>query len=220
MKTWASWRSSLMPSVTAVMVLAGASLALASPPGVRDVVRTARGVVGGGDTGDAGSGGGSGDLQVVDIRAGGETGHRGRGGVEDLEGGPGVTPGCIAAAESGQSALDSATGLAHAIAVVQANCGANLQAMGLANALAHLQQNLGKHEGHVSHAGGNGKGNGAGGSDVHGHSGEHGHVGEPNGGKGGNGGVPKGQSTDPHGKPTDPGNGNGNGGGGGGTEPR
>lgn len=193
-----------MPSVTAVMVLAGVSLALASPPSVRDVIRTARGVVGGGDAADAGSGSGSGD----------ESGHRGRGGVEDLEGAPGVTPGCIAAAESGQSALDSAAGLAHAIAVVQANCGTNPQAMGLANALAHLEQNLGKHERHVSYAGGNGKGNGAGGSDVHGHSGEHGHVGAPAGGKGGNGGDPEGRSTDPHGKPTDPGGGSG------GTTPR
>ncbi len=206
MKTWASWRHSVVPSVTAVMVLAGASLALASARSVRDVVRAARGVAGGA-TGEAGSSGGSGGgLQLVDIRAGSETGHRGRGGVEDLEGAPGITPGCIAAAASGQSALDSATGLARAMAVVHTNCGANPRALGLANRLARLERHLGQH-GAVSHAGGNG--NSAEGSDVHGHSGEHGHVGQPHDGN--NGGDPtKGQSTDPHGKPVDPGGGNGN----------
>lgn len=209
-KIWASWRSMLLPAATAVMVLAGAGLALASAPTVRDVVRAARGVV-------AGEGDGANDgLQLVDVLAGGGTGHRGRGGAEDLESALGVTPGCVAAAEAGQVALDSATGLAHAIVAVEANCGANPQAVGLANALAHLQQNLAHQGAHASQAGGNGKGqgNGAGGSDVHGQAGQHGHVGDPNGGQGSGGGDPGGQSTDPHGKSTDPGNGGGNGGGG------
>jgi len=211
MKLWASSRSTLLPAVAAVMVLAGASLALASAPAVRDVVRAARGVVGGGDA----RGGSQPGPQLVDIRAGGATGHRGRGGAQDLESVLGVTPGCVAAAAGGQDALDSATGIAHAIAVVEANCGANPQAVGLANALAHLRQNLAHQGAHVSHAGGNGKGqgNGPGGSDTHWHAGEHGHVGDPNGGNGSGGGDPGGQSTDPHGKPADPGNGNGGGGG-------
>jgi hypothetical protein len=209
MKLWASSRSTLLPAVTAVMVVAGASLALASAPTVRDVVRAARGVADSHDGSQAGT-------QLVDIQAGAGTGHRGRGGADDPESALGVTPGCIAAAEGGQVALDSATGVAHAMAVVEANCGENPQAMGLANALAHLQQHLAHQGANVSHAGGNGKGqgNGPGGSETHGHAGEHGHVGEPNGGNGPGGGDPGGQSTDPHGKPTDPGNGNGNGGGG------
>jgi hypothetical protein len=54
---------------------------------------------------------------------------------------------------------------------------------------------------------------------VHGHSGEHGHVGQPHDGAENNEGDPtKGQSTDPHGKPADPGAGNG-GNGGGATSP-
>jgi hypothetical protein len=206
-----SWRSALLPAATAVMVVAGASLALASAPTVRDVVRAARGVVGGEDAQDDGSGDG---LQLVDVRAGGGTGHRGRGGAEDLESALGVTPGCVAAAEGGQIALDSATGIAHAMAVVEANCGENPQAVGLANALAHLRQNLAHQGAHVSHAGGNGngRGNGAGGSDGQGQAGDHGHVGDPNGGQGSGGGDPGGQSTDPHGTSTDPGKGNGSGG--------
>jgi hypothetical protein len=211
-KIWTSWRSSLLPAVTVVTVLAGASLALASAPSVRDVVRSARGVVGGGDARDDGSDEG---LQLVDVRSGGGTGHRGRGGAEDLESALGVTPGCVAAAEAGQIALDAATGLAHAVAVVEANCGENPQAVGLANALEHLQQNLVHQGAHGSYAGGNGNGqaNGAGGSDGQGQAGEHGHVGEPNGGQGAGGGDPGGQATDPHGKSTDPGNGGGGGGG-------
>jgi hypothetical protein len=211
-KIWASWRSTALPAATAVMVLAGASLALASAPSVRDVVRSARGVEGGEGAPDAGSDEG---LQLVDVRSGGGTGHRGRGGAADLEGALGVTPGCVAAAEGGQIALDSATGIAHAMAVVEANCGENPQAVGLANALAHLQQNLVHQGAHVSHAGGNGNGQGNGpvGSDTHGHAGEHGHVGDPNGSRGAGDGDPAGQSTDPHGKSTDPGNGNGHGGG-------
>jgi hypothetical protein len=206
-KIWASSRSTLLPAATAVMVLAGASLALASAPAVRDVVRAARGVVAGEDDGSDDG------LQLVDVRAGGGTGHRGRGGAEDLESVLGVTPGCVTAAGGGQLALDSATGLAHAMAVVEANCGENPQAVGLANALARQQQNLAHQGAHVSHAGGNGQGNGAGGSDGQGQAGEHG-VGDPNGGQGA-GGDPKGQSTDPHGTSTDPGNGNGGGGAGG-----
>jgi hypothetical protein len=73
-------------------------------------------------------------------------------------------------------AVQDATGLAHAIVVVEANCEKNLQAPGLVNALGHLVTNWQRHEAHDAEraADGHGPPEGHGPSGVHGNSGTHG----------------------------------------------
>jgi hypothetical protein len=73
---------------------------------------------------------------------------------------------------------DDATGLAHAIWVVEANCEKNPQAPGLVNALNHLVANWQKHQAHEAE-----KANAVHGKsgEEHGNSGEHGKSGEEHG---------------------------------------
>ena len=66
---------------------------------------------------------------------------------------------------------DEATGLAHAIWVVEANCEKNPQAPGLVNALNHLVANWQKHQDHEAEKA----------SGEHGNSGEHGKSAEEHG---------------------------------------
>ena len=64
-------------------------------------------------------------------------------------------------------AVQDATGLAHAINTVEANCAKNLQAPGLVNALGHLVTNWQRHQAHEA----------AKAAGVHGNSGVHGNAG-------------------------------------------
>ncbi len=68
-------------------------------------------------------------------------------------------------------------GLRHAIAVVEANCEKSPKAGGLLNALQHLLANAAKHEGHTSHAGGNGNGHAGGNGNGHAGGNGNGHAG-------------------------------------------
>jgi hypothetical protein len=73
-------------------------------------------------------------------------------------------------------AVHVATGLAHAINTVEANCEKNLQAPGLVNALTHLVRNWERHQAHeaAKAAGVHGNSGVHGKSGVHGNSGVHG----------------------------------------------
>jgi len=86
-------------------------------------------------------------------------------------------------------AVQDATGLAHAIWVVEANCEQNPQAPGLVNALTHLVANWQRHQAHDAEKASSDQGNRGG----HGNSHEHG-----NGGEQGNPGV-HGDSSGIHG---------------------
>ena len=79
----------------------------------------------------------------------------------------------LAAVQGQLPAVQDATGLAHAINTVEANCEKNLQAPGLVNALGHLVLNWQRHQAHEA----------AKAADVHGNAGVHG-----NGGVHGNSG--------------------------------
>ena len=70
-------------------------------------------------------------------------------------------------------AAQDATGLAHAIQTVEANCEKNLQAPGLVNALGHLATNWLRHQAHDAEKAAEGQGN----AGVHGNSGVHGNAG-------------------------------------------
>jgi hypothetical protein len=85
--------------------------------------------------------------------------------------------------------IQDATGLAHAIWVVEANCEKNLQAPGLVNALTHLVTNWQCHQAHEAGTtcDAHGPPEGHGPPDVHGNSGVHGNSAEhSNGGVHGN----------------------------------
>jgi len=73
----------------------------------------------------------------------------------------------LAAVQGQLPAVQDATGLAHAINTVEANCKKNLQAPGLVNALGHLVMNWQRHQAHEAAKAAN----------VHGNSGVHGNVG-------------------------------------------
>jgi hypothetical protein len=77
-------------------------------------------------------------------------------------------------------AVQDATGLAHAINTVEANCEKNLQAPGLVNALTHLVKNWERHQAHeaAKAAGVHGNSGEHGNSGVHGNSGSHGNSGQ------------------------------------------
>jgi hypothetical protein len=77
-------------------------------------------------------------------------------------------------------AVQDATGLAHAVWVVETNCEKNLQAPGLVNALTHLVTNWQRHQAHEAEKANAEHGPPAvhGNSSVHGTSGEHGNSGE------------------------------------------
>jgi hypothetical protein len=79
----------------------------------------------------------------------------------------------------GLPAVQDATGLAHAIWVVEANCEKNPQAPGLVNALGHLVTNWQRHQAHEAEtaAAGHGPPQVHGNGGVHGNSGEHGNPG-------------------------------------------
>jgi hypothetical protein len=86
-------------------------------------------------------------------------------------------------------AVQGATGLAHAIWTVEANCEKNPQAPGLVNALGHLVTNWQCHQAHEAGTtcDAHGPPEGHGQPEVHGNSGVHGHSGEHgNGGEHGN----------------------------------
>jgi hypothetical protein len=73
----------------------------------------------------------------------------------------------LAAVQGQLPAVQDATGLAHAINTVEANCEKNLQAPGLVNALGHLVTNWQRHQAHEA----------AKAAGVHGNSGVHGNAG-------------------------------------------
>jgi len=75
--------------------------------------------------------------------------------------------GQLAAVQGQLPAVQDATGLAHAINTVEANCEKNLQAPGLVNALGHLVLNWQRHQAHEA----------AKAADVHGNAGVHGNGG-------------------------------------------
>jgi hypothetical protein len=84
-------------------------------------------------------------------------------------------------------AVQDATGLAHAIWVVEANCEKNPQAPGLVNALGHLVTNWQRHQEHEAEkaAGEHGPPAIHGNAGSHGHSGEHGNSGHGSSNDGG-----------------------------------
>ena len=86
-------------------------------------------------------------------------------------------------------AVQDATGLAHAINTVEANCEKNLQAPGLVNALKHLVKNWERHQAHeaAKAAGVHGNSGVHGKSGVHGNSGSHGKSGQHGPSSGANG---------------------------------
>jgi hypothetical protein len=77
-------------------------------------------------------------------------------------------------------AVQDATGLAHAIWTVEANCEKNPQAPGLVNALTHLVSNWQRHQAHSAEKANKQHGPPAvhGNIRVHGNGGQHGHSGE------------------------------------------
>ena len=76
----------------------------------------------------------------------------------------------LAAVQGQLPAVQDATGLAHAINTVEANCEKNLQAPGLVNALGHLVLNWQRHQAHEAAKAAKVHGN----AGVHGNSGNHG----------------------------------------------
>ena len=78
--------------------------------------------------------------------------------------------GQLAAVQGQLPAVQDATGLAHAINTVEANCEKNLQAPGLVNALGHLVLNWQRHQAHEAAKAANVHGN----AGVHGNGGVHG----------------------------------------------
>src|SRR5947208_8339678 len=87
--------------------------------------------------------------------------------------------GKLASVQGQLPAVQDATGLAHAINTVEANCEKNLQAPGLVNALTHLVKNWERHQAHEADkaAGVHGNSGSHGNSGVHGNSGSHGNSG-------------------------------------------
>jgi len=82
----------------------------------------------------------------------------------------------LAAVQGQLPAVQDATGLAHAINTVEANCEKNLQAPGLMNALGHLVTNWQRHQAHeaAKAAGVHGNSGAHGNAAVHGNSASHG----------------------------------------------
>src|SRR5438477_404265 len=77
--------------------------------------------------------------------------------------------GQLASVQGQLPAVQDATGLAHAINTVEANCEKNLQAPGLVNALGHLVLNWQRHQAHEAAKAANVHGN----AGVHGNGGVH-----------------------------------------------
>lgn len=183
----------ILSCLMTVLILAGASLAGAAPGGLDGLVKHARDAVFGTKVvmDKAAEARAAEDSEGTDGGDGTDEGDGTDGGSGDGSGSGGgvithTAEDCQAAMAVGQDALDSGTGLRHAIVVVEANCEKNPQAQGLLNALQHLVENQGE---------GNGGGNGGGGQ---------GQGGEGQGGAGqGQAGGGQGQGQGDGGQPAD-----------------
>ncbi len=150
-KKWNSHAPSAFSSAFAVLILLSAGAAVAQQGGLQRLAAGAQDAIHGKDHSGLAKeqAAASASAAPTTSAGGGGSGHGG--GATGTP--PGVCSATVAAVRANMPAAGDATGISHALSVLEANCAKNPQAHGLINAI----QNVGHGKGHTNNAHGAGK---------------------------------------------------------------